>query len=107
MVRASGVNLEILKVDGGAVVNNYLMQLQADTLGTKVVRPKFIETTSLGAAYAAGLAVSFWKNTNELVKLWKKDRIFEPEWSDDKRERLYIGWKEAVKLSMGWLNKIS
>jgi glycerol kinase len=107
MTRASGVGLEILKVDGGAVVNNYLMQLQADILGTKVVRPKFFETTSLGVAYAAGLAVSFWKNTNEIVKLWKKDRIFEPEWSDDKRERLYIGWKEAVKLSMGWLKKVS
>ncbi len=107
MARASGAGLEILKVDGGAVANNYLMQLQADTLGTKVVRPQFFETSSLGAAYAAGLAVSFWKNTNELAKLWKMDRIFEPEWSDNKREHLYIGWKEAVKLSMGWLRKVS
>ena len=107
MVNDSNMRLEALKVDGGASVNNYLMQLQASILGCNVVRPKFTETTSLGAAYAAGVAVGFWKDLNELRKLWAVDRIFEPKWSKEKSDHLYKGWKESVKLTMGWLKKIA
>jgi glycerol kinase len=100
-----GVRLESLKVDGGASVNNYLMQLQADTIGAKVIRPAITETTALGAAYMAGLAVGFWENLDEIIKLWKVDRIFEPKWSEEKREKLYKGWKVAVEKAKGWLRE--
>lgn len=106
MYADTGTKLEALKVDGGAVVNNYLMQLQADILGCKVIRPVVTETTSLGAAYAAGLAVGFWESTDELVKLWKVDRVFEPKWPEEKREKLYKGWKAAVKRAQGWLKEV-
>jgi len=106
MYADTNTKLAALKVDGGAVVNNYLMQLQADALGTDVVRPKVTETTSLGAAYAAGLAVGFWKSTDELKKLWKVDRIFKPKWDEQKREKLYSGWKAAVKRAQGWLKEV-
>ncbi len=102
----TGTRLAALKVDGGAVVNNYLMQLQADVLGVDVVRPVVAETTSLGAAYAAGLAVGFWNNTDELRKLWKVDRVFKPKWDEEKREKLYNGWKAAVKRAEGWLKEV-
>jgi len=106
MYADTGVKLARLKVDGGAVVNNYLMQLQADVLGADVIRPKITETTSLGAAFAAGLAVSFWKSTDELRKLWKVDRIFKPRWDEEKREKLYKGWRAAVKRAQGWLKEV-
>ena len=106
MYADTGVKLARLKVDGGAVVNNYLMQLQADVLGVDVIRPKITETTSLGAAFAAGLAVGFWKSTDELRKLWKVDRIFKPKWDEEKREKLYRGWKAAVKRAQGWLKEV-
>ena len=99
MVKDSGVRLDVLKVDGGATVNNLLMQLQADILGVPVVRPVVSETTALGAAYAAGLAVGFWKTLDSLRSNWKADRQWEPAWSADQREASYAGWTKAVEKS--------
>src|SRR5687768_17465413 len=98
----SGVKLAILKVDGGATVNNTLMQLQADILGVAVVRPVVAETTALGAAYAAGLAVGFWKDTDTLRKNWRADRQWEPTWSTDRRDESYRGWQKAVERTLNW-----
>ena len=86
----------MLKVDGGATVNELLMQLQADILGVPVVRPVVAETTALGAAYAAGLAVGFWTDLDTLRRQWKADRQWEPRWSDDQREEAMRGWQKAV-----------
>jgi glycerol kinase len=99
MTADSGVALAVLKVDGGATVNNLLMQLQADILGVPVVRPVVSETTALGAAYAAGLAVGFWKDLDSLRVNWKADRQWEPGWSDDQRESAYRMWTKAVEKS--------
>jgi glycerol kinase len=99
MVQDSGVRLDVLKVDGGATVNNLLMQMQADILGVPVVRPVVSETTALGAAYAAGLAVGFWKTLDALRSNWKADRYWQPSWSNDQRETAYAGWKKAVEKS--------
>jgi glycerol kinase len=99
MVKDSGVRLDVLKVDGGATVNNLLMQLQADILGVPVVRPVVSETTALGAAYAAGLATGFWKTLDSLRANWKADRQWEPTWSADQRESSYAGWTKAVDKS--------
>jgi len=104
MVRDSGVRLQILKVDGGATVNALLMQLQADILGVPVVRPVVAETTALGAAYAAGLAVGFWTDLESLRRHWKADRQWEPRWSDDQREEAFRGWRKAVDRSLGWVD---
>ncbi len=98
----SGVDLKTLRVDGGAVVNNLLMQFQADILGVPVQRPKVAETTALGAAYLAGLAVGFWSSQEELAKQWAVDRTFEPTFSADRREALYADWKKAVERSRNW-----
>ncbi len=98
----SGVTLKELKVDGGAVVNNDLMQFQADILGKAVERPQVSETTALGAAYLAGLAVGFWKDTGEVTKNWQLDRRFEPQMDESKREKLFRGWKKAVQRSLDW-----
>ena len=99
----SGIELTALKVDGGATVNNFLMQLQADVLGVPVVRPVVHETTALGAAYAAGLATGLWAGLDELRANWSVDRIFEPQWSEVRREEMYAGWKKAVERSRGWV----
>jgi glycerol kinase len=99
MVKDSGVRLDVLKVDGGATVNNLLMQLQADVLNVPVVRPVVSETTALGAAYAAGLAVGFWKTLDTLRSNWKADRQWEPTWSADQREAAYAAWTKAVEKS--------
>ena len=104
MVRDSGVRLQILKVDGGATVNALLMQLQADILGVPVVRPVVAETTALGAAYAAGLAVGFWTDLESLRRHWKADRQWEPRWSEDQREEAFHGWQKAVERSYGWVD---
>jgi len=104
MVRDSGVRLQTLKVDGGATVNALLMQLQADILGVPVVRPVVAETTALGAAYAAGLAVGFWTDLESLRRHWKADRQWEPRWSDDQREEAFRGWRKAVDRSLGWVD---
>jgi len=103
MVQDSGVRLEVLKVDGGATANDLLMQLQADILGVPVVRPVVAETTALGAAYAAGLAVGFWPDLDSLRANWKADRQWEPRWSDDQRSAAYRGWQKAVERSLNWV----
>ncbi len=103
MEKDSGVPLKTLKVDGGAVKNNFLMQLQADILGARVVRPIVNETTALGAAYAAGLAVGFWQSLDELRQNWGVDRIFDPQWDAARREAGYADWKKAVERAKGWL----
>ncbi len=104
MVKDSSVRLETLKVDGGATVNNTLMQLQADILGVPVVRPVVAETTALGAAYAAGLAVGFWSNCEEMRSNWQPDRSWEPQWSNDQREAGHAGWKKAIERTLNWID---
>jgi len=104
MVKDSSVRLETLKVDGGATVNDTLMQLQADILGVPVVRPVVAETTALGAAYAAGLAVGFWSNSDEMRSNWQADRSWEPHWSDDQREEGHAGWKKAIERTLNWID---
>ena len=99
----SGVRLTTLKVDGGMVVNNLLMQFQADILNVPVVRPQVAETTALGAAYAAGLAVGFWANFDELRSNWGKDREWQPGMDDSSRSRLFSGWKKAVSRTLNWI----
>ncbi len=99
----AGLDLEVIRVDGGAVANNTLMQLQADILGVSVVRPRISETTSLGAAYAAGMAVGVWKDTDELRHKWQKDRQWDPQWSKDLRDERYQGWKKAIKRTLDWV----
>ncbi len=103
MVKDSGVRLAVLKVDGGATVNNTLMQLQADILGVPVVRPVVSETTALGAAYAAGLATGFWKDLDDLRQNWKRDRQWDPQWSADQRDAGYVGWQKAVSRTLDWV----
>ena len=97
MEKDSGIALTTLKVDGGAVKNNLLMQFQSDILNVPVERPVVNETTALGAAYLAGLAVGFYESKEELMDNYKKDRLFEPTITEDRREELYKGWKRAVK----------
>lgn len=97
MIKDSGIHLKTLRVDGGAVKNNFLMQFQSDLLGVPVERSVINETTALGAAYLAGLAVGFWKDKGEIAEHWNKDRTFTPEISDQKKEELYQGWQKAVE----------
>ena len=99
----SGVDLTELKVDGGMVVNDTLMQFQADLLGVPVIRPKVNETTALGAAYAAGLATGFWKDEAELTKQWAEDHRWEPQMSDKERARLTRKWDKAVERTLDWV----
>jgi glycerol kinase len=102
MQEDSGIQLQALKVDGGAVANNFLMQFQADILDVPVYRPVVAETTALGAAYLAGLAVKFWDNKEIIAKKWAIDREFEPEMAESKRTELYKGWKKAVGRAAKW-----
>ncbi|HEU5030437.1 MAG TPA: glycerol kinase GlpK [Spirillospora sp.] len=99
----SGVSLDVLKVDGGVTANELCMQMQADILGVPVSRPVVAETTALGAAYAAGLAVGFWNTTDELRQNWNEDKRWLPTWSDEQREQGYAGWKKAVERTYGWV----
>ncbi|MCF6094728.1 glycerol kinase GlpK [Microaerobacter geothermalis] len=101
MEKDSGIELKALRVDGGAVANNLLMQFQSDILGVNVERPKVTETTALGAAYLAGLAVEFWKK-QEIEKNSSIDAVFKPSMDDETRKKLYKGWKKAVKRTMNW-----
>jgi glycerol kinase len=103
MEQDSGIKLSELRVDGGMVVNELLMQFQADMLDAAVVRPKVTETTALGAAYAAGLAVGFWKNIEELRRNWGIARTWKPAMTRDVRARLYASWRKAVTRSFGWI----
>ncbi|HVU85795.1 MAG TPA: glycerol kinase GlpK [Pirellulales bacterium] len=102
MQKDAGVALKELKVDGGASVNNALMQFQADVLGAKVRRPVVSETTALGAAYLAGLAVGFWKDAADVSRNWALEREFEPTLTPDERNRIYAGWQKAVTRSQNW-----
>lgn len=102
MQKDSGITLTNLKVDGGAVANNFLMQFQSDILGVPVSRPKVIETTALGAAYLAGLATGYWGSREEIAAKWQIDRVFKPDMDEEKRNGLYNGWKKAVKRAMEW-----
>lgn len=97
MIKDSGIDVKKFRVDGGAVKNDFLMQFQSDMLDVEVERPVVNETTALGAAYLAGLAVGFWKSKEEIAKQWKVDKTFTPHLSDDTRENLYTGWQTAVK----------
>ena len=99
----SGVPLKVLKVDGGATANNFLMQLQADILGAEVVRPRVAETTSLGAAYAAGLAVGYWENLDALRENWQVGRRWQPQIDETRRESGFAGWKKAVARTLDWV----
>ena len=105
MERDSGVKLTALKVDGGMVYNDMLMQFQADILGVPVVRPKVAETTALGAAYAAGLAVGFWNSSDDLRGNWQVDQTWQPAMYEEERSRLYRGWLKAVQRAMHWLDE--
>jgi len=98
----SGLTLPSLRVDGGAVANNFLMQFQADILGVPVVRPAVTETTALGAAYLAGLAVGYWASESDIAQQWSAERTFEPQMSTDQRDSLYAGWQRAVERARAW-----
>jgi len=98
----SGIELKALRVDGGAVKNDFLMSFQSDILNVPVERPKVNETTALGAAYLAGLAVGYWESRDDIAKQWAVDRAFEPKMNSDKREELYSGWKKAVHAAMAF-----
>jgi len=102
MEKDSGINLTGMKVDGGASLNNFLMQFQCDVIDREVIRPVSIETTAMGAAFLAGLASGFWQNIDELKSIWKKDRSFVPAMKQDERDRLYSGWKKAVGRVLKW-----
>jgi glycerol kinase len=103
MEKDSGVKLTALKVDGGMVFNELLMQFQSDILNVPVVRPKVAETTALGAAYAAGLAVGFWNDFNELRANWGRDKEWKPKMTSKQQEGLYSGWKKAVTRTFDWV----
>ena len=98
----SGLDFDEIKVDGGAAANNFLMQFQADMMGKTVIRPKVIETTALGAAYLAGLAVNYWTSQKEIMNLWQADRSFEPQMDEEIRQRQYGLWKKAVSRALDW-----
>lgn len=102
MEEDSQIKLQALKVDGGAVKNNFLMQFQSDILGTSVLRPEITETTALGAAYLAGLAVGFWRDKEEISRSWRLDTQYEASMNEEERERLHRGWRKAVERAKGW-----
>jgi glycerol kinase len=94
----------VLKVDGGVTANELCMQIQADVLGVSVSKPVVAETTALGAAYAAGLAVGFWSDREELRKNWNEDKRWEPQWSEEQRAAGYQGWQKAVTRTLDWVD---
>ena len=100
----SGVHMEVLKVDGGITANDLCMQIQADVLGVDVIKPVVAETTALGAAYAAGLAVGFWENPDDLRANWQEDKRWTPSWSEDQRAAGYAGWQKAVQRTLDWVD---
>jgi glycerol kinase len=104
MQKDAGVPLASLKVDGGMVVNDLLMQFQADVLGVPVIRPSITETTALGAAYAAGLAVGFWSGLDELKANWAMDKTWQPRMDADRRERGVAAWRKAVERTLDWVD---
>jgi glycerol kinase len=100
----SGVHLEVLKVDGGITANSLCMQIQADVIGVDVVKPVVAETTALGAAYAAGLAVGFWANPDDLRANWQEGQRWSPQWSEEQRSEGYAGWQKAVQRTLDWVD---
>ena len=102
MTRDSGIPLSQMRADGGASANGFLMQFQADVLGIPVVRPAVTETTAMGAAYLAGLAVGVWESREQIAALWRTDRIFQPQWSEDQRAERLRQWHRAVLRAMSW-----
>jgi glycerol kinase len=98
----SGIELSALKVDGGASANDFLMQTQANIIGAPVNRPVCVETTAMGAAYLAGLAVGYWANKEEVIKNWAIDATFKPVIGEEDRAKRVKGWKKAVKYAYGW-----
>jgi glycerol kinase len=99
----SGVKLEVLKVDGGVTLNELCMQIQSDVLGVDVVRSKVPETTAFGAAYAAGLAVGYWSDPEDLRANWQEDRRWTPKWTEEQRAKGYAGWRKAVERTLDWV----
>jgi len=104
MAADSGVRLEVLKVDGGVTLNELCMQIQADVLGVEVSRPVVAETTALGAAYAAGLAVGYWKDPEDLRANWQESRRWTPRWTEEQRAAGYAGWQKAVQRTLDWVD---
>ncbi|HSO19201.1 MAG TPA: glycerol kinase GlpK, partial [Desulfosarcina sp.] len=102
MTRDSGIRIKIVKVDGGASANDYLCQFQADILGVTVSRPENVETTAMGAAFLAGLAVGIWKDTDQIRSFWKEDRAFQLQLSQEKVDQCLRGWRKAVDRAKGW-----
>ena len=98
----SGISIKELRVDGGATANDLLMQFQSDILNTKVLRPTITETTALGAAYLAGLAVGYWASIEDIQQQWQIDKTFTPSMEDAKRNELTAGWQKAVSATIGW-----
>jgi glycerol kinase len=105
MQKDTGIKLAELRVDGGASVNNLLMQFQADLLGVRVVRPAVTETTALGAAYLAGLAVHYWEDQAEIRSQWQAERVFEPTMAEPLRQHLLRDWRRAVERARDWDTK--
>ncbi|MEO6313388.1 MAG: glycerol kinase GlpK [Chitinophagaceae bacterium] len=103
----SGISIKELRVDGGATINNLLMQFQSDILAVPVVRPKVYETTALGAAYLAGLAVGYWKDINDIQVQWQADKTFKPAMEKQKIDKLMHGWRRAVKASIAWADDVA
>lgn len=104
MTRDSNINLKELRVDGGATANKFMMQFQADILDTPVVRPEYLETTGMGAGFAAGLAVGVWGSLEELSKMWKSDVTWHPTMAKEERAKCWKGWNKAVERSLGWID---
>ena len=100
-----GHSISKFKVDGGASENNFLLEFQSNIMNMQVYRPKCIETTSLGAAYLAGLATGYWRNTDDIISNWQIDKVFEPDMAQEEREELLEGWHKAVKCTLGWSKK--
>jgi glycerol kinase len=98
----SGISIKELRVDGGATANDLLMQFQSDILNTRVLRPTITETTALGAAYLAGIAVGYWKSIEDIQQQWQIDKTFTPDMNDDTRNQLTFGWQRAVNTTVGW-----
>lgn len=103
MIAEAGLALNVLRVDGGVTMNDLAMQIQADVLGIDVSRPQMIETTALGAAYAAGLAVGYWQDTDDLAANWQESKRWSPRWSEEDRARGHAQWRKAVERTLGWV----
>ena len=106
MTEDTGRPISTFKVDGGAAANDFLLEFQADILGMPLCRPECIETTSLGAAYLAGLATGYWSSGEDITSNWRIDKVFEPSMEKEKKDRLISGWHEAVGRTLGWAKKV-